>query len=311
MTRPGIEGYDIIGDIHGYIDALEELLDKLGYSYLDSTWQHPSRRAVFVGDFICRGPGSRKVISTIRSMVNAGYAHAILGNHELNAIMLFTKNDGIPIHEPSKTNRQVLMRMASEYSRNIDAFADDIKWLRSLPFFLDFGSFRVVHAYWSNTNIGQLNSLHKDGKIKKKKLKEIAAGESPLSQAVNETVRGIIFNLPADLIVKDSKNVSRNSFRIKWLMPMKGKTFADISFGSRFVLPRYTIPDQLVKEYEVYQPEEPLLFVGHYCMSHHLVQTANICCVDACISSGGRLAAYRYDGEKTISDEKFVFVKPV
>ena len=40
-----IEGYDIIGDIHGEGDALERLLQELDYKLIDGCWQHPSIRA--------------------------------------------------------------------------------------------------------------------------------------------------------------------------------------------------------------------------------------------------------------------------
>ena len=47
---------DIVGDIHGEIAALEQLLAHLGY---DGQGNHPEgRRLVFVGDFCDRGPDS-------------------------------------------------------------------------------------------------------------------------------------------------------------------------------------------------------------------------------------------------------------
>jgi len=57
-----IEGYDIIGDVHGEADALERLLDKLGYALKDGCWQHRSRQVIFLGDFIDRGPEQKRVL---------------------------------------------------------------------------------------------------------------------------------------------------------------------------------------------------------------------------------------------------------
>ncbi|MBM4074671.1 MAG: polynucleotide kinase-phosphatase, partial [Planctomycetes bacterium] len=59
--------FDIIGDIHGCSDELEELLEKLGYVKSDCSdpglgwsnrlYSHPAgRKAVFVGDLVDRGP---------------------------------------------------------------------------------------------------------------------------------------------------------------------------------------------------------------------------------------------------------------
>lgn len=302
-------GYDIIGDVHGYIDELEILLDTLGYQCINSVWQHASRKAVFTGDFICRGSNSKAVLSIIRNMVARGFAHAILGNHELNAILYFTKSKEKPLHEPSKSNKQLLLRFAAEYGRQPEMLDQEMQWLRTLPLFLDFGSFRVVHAYWNAAHIEVLGQLHEDGKIRKSRLKEIAAKKGIFAQAINETTRGIEFLLPHDLMLKDSNNISRNSFRIKWWLPMNGRSFQEMCFGNRFALPHYTIPDQIIKPYEIYGPEEPIVFIGHYCMGNQLIQTGNICCVDACIAAEGHLGAYRYDGEAQLMQEKLVLVK--
>ena len=56
--------YDIIGDIHGCGDTLTCLLTKLGYARDDkSVFRHPDRTAIFLGDFVDRGPQQREVIS--------------------------------------------------------------------------------------------------------------------------------------------------------------------------------------------------------------------------------------------------------
>ena len=42
-----VEGYDIIGDIHGEADALERLLHKLDCELIDGCRQHGSRQVIF------------------------------------------------------------------------------------------------------------------------------------------------------------------------------------------------------------------------------------------------------------------------
>lgn len=37
--------YDLIGDIHGHADALQQLLKKLGYSRQNGVYRHPERQA--------------------------------------------------------------------------------------------------------------------------------------------------------------------------------------------------------------------------------------------------------------------------
>jgi serine/threonine protein phosphatase 1 len=77
---PGQRAY-VIGDIHGRLDLLDELLDKIHRDLED----RPVRRTilVFVGDLIDRGPCSAQVIERLRTYRRHGVRPSfILGNHE-------------------------------------------------------------------------------------------------------------------------------------------------------------------------------------------------------------------------------------
>ena len=73
--------YDIIGDIHGHAEALKALLLKMDYRLKDHVWQHPERKAIFVGDYIDRGPEIRETLYIVKNMSDSGAAYALLGNH--------------------------------------------------------------------------------------------------------------------------------------------------------------------------------------------------------------------------------------
>ena len=77
--------YDIIGDIHGHAEPLKRLLRKMGYQEADGVWQHSSRKVIFVGDYIDRGPAIRETLQIVKSMTDSGHAIALMGNHEYNA----------------------------------------------------------------------------------------------------------------------------------------------------------------------------------------------------------------------------------
>ncbi|MED5459654.1 MAG: metallophosphoesterase, partial [Pseudomonadota bacterium] len=81
-----MEGYDLIGDIHGCGATLAALLEKLGYHQRGGVYRHPRRKVIFLGDLIDRGPRIRLAVTIARRMVEAGEAHIVMGNHEYNAL---------------------------------------------------------------------------------------------------------------------------------------------------------------------------------------------------------------------------------
>ena len=71
----------VIGDIHGRLDLLDELLGKIH----DELERHPIRKIllVFVGDLIDRGPQSAQVVERLRAYGRRGVQPVfLLGNHE-------------------------------------------------------------------------------------------------------------------------------------------------------------------------------------------------------------------------------------
>lgn len=85
--------FDIIGDVHGCGDELEELLQKLGYQVVekksDEFWSSPiykhpeGRKAVFLGDVVDRGYRILDTLKIVRNMTEAGHALCVPGNHDM------------------------------------------------------------------------------------------------------------------------------------------------------------------------------------------------------------------------------------
>lgn len=88
--------FDIIGDVHGCCDELEQLLEQLGYKrvVIDGndywghvSYQHPAKRkAVFVGDLVDRGPRILDVVRIVRNMMVSGDAICVPGNHDIKLL---------------------------------------------------------------------------------------------------------------------------------------------------------------------------------------------------------------------------------
>jgi hypothetical protein len=142
---------DIVGDIHGELEALEALLEKLGYTPDGS---HPQgRRLVFVGDLIDRGPASARVVLRVKALVEAGYAFAILGNHELNLVRKLLKNDNHWFMSPDDAEEAVELCVDPAERAAVEGF------LKTLPLVLEREDLRVVHACWLDDSIDQLRGL--------------------------------------------------------------------------------------------------------------------------------------------------------
>lgn len=144
---------DVIGDIHGEIDALEDLLRVLGYR---GAGEHPGgRRLVFIGDLCDRGPDSPAVIRRVELMVRAGTAQCLLGNHELNVLRSARKDANGWFFERDHD---------AERGRYPDArrTCDDAerRWIQrffaTLPLALERADLRLVHACWDDDRIDEL-----------------------------------------------------------------------------------------------------------------------------------------------------------
>lgn len=146
---------DIIGDIHGEIDALETLLDRLGYQ--SNGWHPDKRRLVFIGDLVDRGPDSPGVVNRVRNLVENNNAQFILGNHELNLLVDDVK-DGSgwffdERFERDYDNYAPFERAAESERENLREF------LAMQPVALYRNDIRIVHAAWTTKSISAIRQL--------------------------------------------------------------------------------------------------------------------------------------------------------
>ena len=151
--------FDIIGDIHGCGDELERLLDTLGYgvSFEGAGAERrirvvtpAGRKAVFVGDLIDRGPRSPDVLRLVMSMVQAGDALCVLGNHE-NKFLRWLNGRKVTVSHG-------LAETIAQFENEPEAFRDEVQqFLDGLVShcWLDGGKLCVVHAGLKENMIGR------------------------------------------------------------------------------------------------------------------------------------------------------------
>ena len=147
---------DVVGDVHGEIDALEEIIDRLGYS---QHGEHPEgRRLVFVGDLCDRGPDSPAVIDVVRELVVRGAAACVLGNHELNILRDSQKPGNRWFLEPDHPEQGVKGEFRECRAVALHAKDDVLAFFATLPLALERTDLRIVHAAWSTREVKVLRA---------------------------------------------------------------------------------------------------------------------------------------------------------
>jgi hypothetical protein len=299
---------DIIGDIHGYADKLEELLLKLGYSKRNGAYTHTERKVLFVGDYIDRGPKIRKTLQLVKAMVDNNNAIALMGNHEYNALCFH-------IHHPNGGHlRPHLIKNINQHYKTLNAFHrkqheldDYLEWFRSLPLFYENEHFRAVHAYWNPKNIGYLKSISQ-APLTDKHLLESSIKGSEMYKAFDETLKGIEIKMPEGMQWEDHEKNVREEIRTRWWENPAKMTYRNISVEPIEQLPDLALDAKTLSTLDHYADNKPVFF-GHYWLKGTpKLLKQNICCVDFSIAKKGKLVAYRFCGEARLNDKNLVSV---
>ncbi len=307
--------YDIIGDIHGQADKLHALLNHLGYREGGGTFSHPERKAIFVGDFIDRGPRQVDSVRTVQRMVKAEKALAIMGNHEFNAIAWHT-----PVCEGSvetlrtrkgklgEHNRLQHAAFLAEVEGNPGLHEELIDWFLTLPLWLDLPGLRVVHACWHDGYMGELRGrLSSDFQLNLELMIQASRKGSMEFRTVEGLTKGPEIDLPAGHEFLDKDGEPRGSIRIRWWDTV-ASTYRDIAMlqdDLRERLPKTLIPDGVQMDYDNEKP----VFFGHYWMTGKpVLQSPTVACVDYSAADQGPLVAYRWDGEPVLDVRNFASV---
>lgn len=305
--------FDIIGDIHGHADELIDLLAQMGYQRRNGAFKHPDRKAIFVGDFIDRGLQIKQVLQTVRPMIESGSAMAVMGNHEFNAIAYHTSDPTddaryLRIHSDknSHQHQETLAQLST------DEIRDSIEWFGTLPMWLELDGLRIVHASWDAASLETIQeAFGQYGGVTSEFMASATAKGTALYDAVEIALKGKEIELPDGKTFNDKEGHTRSSLRIKWFESAAGKTFRDYALPAFDGIPDSPIPDD--EHHQIvcgYGGAEPPVFFGHYRLNDDTPKrmAPNVACVDYSDAEGGSLCAYRWNGEKTISDESFVTI---
>ena len=125
MTRYKAARTIVIGDVHGCYDELQDLLREIKV--------RPEDRLISVGDLICKGPESARVIAWAMAQPNLD---CVLGNHELRFLNC-RRRGAIPDVKPTDL---------ATYHQFGDGYEDAMRYIARWPLTLSGDGFMVVHG---------------------------------------------------------------------------------------------------------------------------------------------------------------------
>lgn len=315
------EGIDIIGDVHGCALSLKALLANLEYRESDGVYYHPTRKLIFLGDIVDRGPRIKEALDLIKASVDAGQAQCILGNHEFNALAytwpLPDTGDTKRFLRPHNTrNNRLIAETLSQFASFPESWRDYLQWFKTLPLYLDFGDVRMVHACWHEEKINLFNEMGSQCHcVNDEILTRLASGDEELSSAIDILTRGTSIKLPDDRVMKGRDGLKRDFFRTKFWAKTPA-LYQDVVFQPD-PLPEDLVTRRLNDDEQAellyYDKAQAPLFFGHYWLhGKPRLQGKNLACLDYSAVKYGRLVAYRFDGEQVLDESKFrwVYVDP-
>lgn len=303
------EGYDIIGDIHGHADELKQLLTKLGYSEASGVYAHPTRTAIILGDFINKGPQQAETVRIVRAMQQAGAAKVILGNHELDAILLATPHDDGYTRPHNEKNLKRHADFLNAFPVGSQANKDIVQWLKTLPLFLDTQEFNCAHAcFCDNAYLNIQPYLSNDGSIREDAYPLWGDKTSSFYSAIERFVRGVVYQFPNGQEV-DCNGYSISSLPLKWWE--EGANSLRLDFIKNALTPEQYAQIDAANIARDLSPARKKTFIGHYeSGANGVILTEDLAGLDmAVVREDGYLGAYRFNaGDENLHESRVVSV---
>ncbi|GLZ35551.1 hypothetical protein Lesp02_77380 [Lentzea sp. NBRC 105346] len=140
--------FDVIGDVHGCREELEDLLGTLGYELVEDDEGRSidaippaGRRAAFVGDLVDRGPDTPGVLRLVMGMVEAGHALCVKGNHEVKLVNAL-RGRKVQIRHGLAESLKQLAKEPEDFRDEVARFCDGLV----THYVLDGGDLVLAHA---------------------------------------------------------------------------------------------------------------------------------------------------------------------
>ena len=190
-----------IGDIHGCAETLKALIENKIQITKDC-------QIFLLGDYIDKGPASKKVVDYIIELINKGYKiYPLLGNHEEEKI------------KAEKSEPEILswlMRNEKDMLENGKLKSEYLEFFEHLPYYYETDDFLFVHAACNfdkdkpfEDKISMMQMRRFENNIKFTKGKTIIHGHQPVN----------IEDIKADIL--ERKNIINLDCGVNYIKPHK------------------------------------------------------------------------------------------
>lgn len=304
---------DVIGDVHGCYQTLQRLLEKLGYQKSNGSYRHPTRKVIFVGDIVDRGPRIREALSLVREMVESRAGLLILGNHEVHAVCYCTAHPnaaGNYLRPHTPRNTQIISETLEQFANHPTDWQEHLQWLQKRPLYVQSPRLRVVHACWDQQVIARTTP-----ELSINDWVALSDPNTAKAKDVKRLTSGIEIPLPEPHFMVTAEGFKRRSFRAGFWRDTPA-SLGELAFQPDplpSAVAHLPIGEELRERLVVYDEQAPPLFVGHYWLTGAPAPiTPNLACLDYSAVKFGRLVAYRCDGRAKLSRKNFqwVYVDP-
>lgn len=314
-----MKNFDLIADVHGRDDKLVALLKEMGYHHDGIGYIPPAgHQAVFLGDLIDTKPGHerlggvRATLEMVRTMVDRGHALVVMGNHEFNAICYHSRGpDGEWLRIRGSGNRKQHAGTLADFPDWEDPASEWqtvwLPWMKRMPFWLDLGGLRVIHACWHEDHQAVVagRSLEDDSF-----LIACASKATPEGRAIETLLKGVEVPLPDPHTFKDHTGAVRKDFRARWWeRPDDGVACRNLVFPENTQIVCEPVDPAHHDLFRPYPEEDVPIFFGHYFKpADHALgpERHNVACLDHSAATGGPLVAYRWKGERSLQPNHYV-----
>jgi hypothetical protein len=236
-----------------------------------------------------------------------------IDNHELNAWAYHTED----LSRPGEHLRPHEPKNVKQHPDTLDQLEPDelrfhLEWFRTLPMWLDLDEgLRVVHACWDERAIATIAAgLKEHGGVTTAFLASACKKGAPLFAPVDITLKGKEAKLPPPFSFVDPQGHVRTDIRTRWYLPPRGKTYREYALQSDVIPCDEPLEPAVIDAAAPYPADAKPVFCGHCWLSatRPALLAENVACLDYSVAKGGFLCAYRWDGERKLTDEHFVCV---